>query len=347
MRPAHMNLFRVLFLALGLGLFGLVLAQADLNAVAKHVGGLGWAGALAIPAVSLLPFLADTWSWQVLFTPARPGWGWFTVLWNVRAVGTAISKLTPVVGVAGEPVKAVILKRIYGLSYREGIASLVVAKTANLIALVVFLGIGMALAFADDRLPEGYRLAAAAGFAALAFSIGALFAVQRLRISSALGTWASRRPLGRSIGRALHHLHDMDDRLVDAYTRDRARFLVATFLTFLNWVLGGVELYLIFWFMGHPISVVEAIVIAATVELVRAGTFFIPASIGAEEATLALVVTSITGEAGLGLAVALVRRYRELLWIGLGLLIAWDMTSRSRQPIGTWLRASEDERSSG
>jgi len=342
-----MKLFRLLFLAFGLGLFGLVLAQADLNAVADHVGTLGWAGALGIPAVSLLPFLADTWSWQILFTPPRPGWGWFAALWKVRMVGSAINKLTPLAGLAGEPVKAVILKRIYGLPYREGIASLVLAKTANLIALVVFLTLGMALAFAGDGLPRGYRLAAAVGFAVLAFSIGVVFAVQRFRISSALGVWFSRRWPGRSIGHILHHLHEMDNRLVHAYTRDRSRFLAATFLTFLYWVLGAVELYLIFWFMGHPVTVVEASAIAATLELVRAGTFFIPANIGAEEATLELIVTSITGEAGLGLAVAFVRRYRELLWIGLGVMIAWRMTGQSRQPIGTLLHAREDEGSSG
>lgn len=342
-----MKLFRLFFLALGLGLFGLVLAQADLGAVADHVGMLGWAGALAIPAVSLLPFLADTWSWQILFTPPRPGWRWFAALWKVRMVGSAINKLTPVAGLAGEPVKAVILKRIYGLPYREAIASLVLAKTANLIALVVFLVIGMALAFAGDGLPQGYRLAAAAGFAVLAFSIGVVFAVQRLRMSSALGTWFSRRWPGRSIGDILHYVHDMDDRLVHAYTRDRARFLSATFMQFLYWALGAVELYLIFWFMGHPVSVVEASAIAATLELVRAGTFFIPANIGAEEATLDLIVTSITGEAGLGLAVAFVRRYRELLWIAVGVLLAWRMTGGSPQPIGAWLRASENERSSG
>jgi glycosyltransferase 2 family protein len=345
-RPARMKLFRLPFLALGLVLFGLVIAQADLNAVAYHVSRLGWAGALAIPAVSLLPYLADTWSWQILFTPPRPGWGWFADLLKVRLVGGAINKVAPAAGLAGEPVKAMILKNTYGVPYREGVAALVVAKTANLAALVVFLATGMALAFADDRLPEGYRLTAAAGFAVLALGIGLVFAVQRLRISSALGTWYSRQWPESRTSRILHHLHDMDDRLVHAYTRDRARFLAATLLAFLYWVLGAVELYLIFWFMGHPVTVVAAGVIAAAVELVRAGTFFVPANIGAEEATFALMVTSVTGEAGLGLAVAFARRYRELLWIGLGFLMAWRMTGRARQPIGTLLHASEDQRSS-
>jgi len=342
-----MKQFRLLFLVLGLSLFAVVLARADLGAVADHVGRLGWEGALVIPAVSLLPFVVDTLSWQILFTPSRFSWSWFADLWKIRAVGTAISKLTPVVGVAGEPVKALLLKRLYGLPYREGIASLLVAKTANLIALVIFLGIGMVLSFGDDRLPKAYRLAASIGFGVLAFSIGAFFLVQRLRISSALGGWLSRGALGHRISRALLPLREMDDRLVLAYTRDRTRFGAATFLTFLNWVFGVLELYLIFWFMQHPIGVVEAIIIAATVELIRAGIFFIPASIGAEEAALTVVVGSITGDAGLGLAVAFVRRYRELLWIAYGVLLTWHMTGGSLKPIGTMLRATEDEQLSG
>jgi uncharacterized protein (TIRG00374 family) len=262
-------------------------------------------------------------------------------------VGAAIGKLTPAVGLAGEPIKAVMLKRIYGVRNRESVASVIVAKTANLIAFVVFVAIGMALVLANGSLPRSYQLAAAVGFAVMAFGTAGMFAVQRFRILSGLGIWLSRGRLGRPISRILHHLNDMDDRLERAYTGDRRRFLTSIVLALLYWVLGVIELYLIFWFMSHPVSAVEAIVITAMVELVRAGTFFIPASIGAEEAILALIVNSITGDAGLGLAVAFVRRYRELLWIGLGLLIAWRMTSRSRQPIGSLLRASEDEGSSG
>ena len=342
-----MKLFRLLSLALGLGLFGLVLAQSDLTAVANHVGGLGWAVLVGIPAVSLLPFIADTLSWQIVFAPPRSGWGWFTALWKVRMVGAAIGKVTPAVGLAGEPVKALMLKRIYGVPNREGIASVIVAKTANLVSFVAFVAIGMAVALANGSLPQSYRLVAGVGFAVLALGIAAMFAVQRLRVLSTLGSWFSRGRLGDRVSSILHHLSDMDDRLEQAYTSDRKRFLVSTFFAFLYWLFGAVELYLIFWFLGQPVSVSDAIAIAGIVELVRAGTFFIPASIGAEEATLAVIVSTITGVAGLGLAIAFVRRYRELLWIGVGFLIAWRITGRSRQTIGTLLRAGEGEGPTG
>ena len=61
----------------------------------------------------------------------------------------------------------------------------------------------------------------------------------------------------------------------------------------------------------------------ALTQLVRAGTFFIPASIGAQEGAFVVVFDALTGQAGLGLAAALVRRGRELIWIGLGLVVGW------------------------
>ena len=53
----------------------------------------------------------------------------------------------------------------------------------------------------------------------------------------------------------------------------------------------------------------------------RSGTFFIPASIGAQEGAFLLVYTAITGSPSLGIAVALVRRLREVLWIGWGVAL--------------------------
>ncbi len=100
-------------------------------------------------------------------------------------------------------------------------------------------------------------------------------------------------------------------------------------LTLANWVLGAVELYLIFWFFDNPISMAEAWSIEAVVELVRAGAFFIPAGIGAQEGALVLIVAPITGQPPLGLAVALVRRLREIVWIVWGGVIGWRLGATS------------------
>ena len=57
--------------------------------------------------------------------------------------------------------------------------------------------------------------------------------------------------------------------------------------------------------------------------IARAMAFFIPGTIGVQEGALTLIIRSITGDASLGLAVALVRRGREIIWIVWGFLIGW------------------------
>jgi uncharacterized protein (TIRG00374 family) len=301
--------------------------QVDLTAVLDHVRTLGW-GMAAVLGVYLLSFLADTFAWQLLIKPVRLKWSWFYALWKVRMVGAAVNRMTPFVGLAGEPVKAVLLKKVYGLNYSEDIASLIVAKTANLISLVIFLAGGLILTNASDHLSQTYQLIINIGFAVLAFGIAVVFAVQRLQLSSVVGGWFSRQRFGSRLADVLHHIERLDERLVESYSQDRKKFASAVVLSLANWMLGAVELYLIFWFFDHPISMAEALSIEAVVELVRACAFFIPAGIGAQEGALVLIIWPITGQPPLGLAVALVRRLREILWIAWGGAIGWRFSGQ-------------------
>lgn len=313
---------RLLFLLIGAALFAAVLWTTNLAAALEHIGGLGWA-VLPVLAIYFGAFAADTLSWQLLLPPAALDRSWFAALWKIRLVGMAVNQLTPVVGLAGEPLKAVLLKRERGVDFRAGGASLLVAKTANLVALVVFLTGGILLALATDSLPPAYRGAAAVGLAVLVTGIAAVFAVQRLRVASRLGGLVGRSRWGRRVLHLLEGIESFDDHLVAAYTTQRRRFLLATLCTLANWFLGALELYAILYFLDVPVSFAEAWSLQAVVELVRAATFFIPASLGAQEGALVLMLAAFPGGAALGLAVALIKRLRELLWIGAGLLTGW------------------------
>jgi hypothetical protein len=76
-------------------------------------------------------------------------------------------------------------------------------------------------------------------------------------------------------------------------------------------------------FLGHPISLTDAWVIEAAVQLVRSGAFFIPAGIGMQEGAFFVIIALLTGQPALGLAVAAVRRFREVIWIAWGLVLGW------------------------
>jgi uncharacterized membrane protein YbhN (UPF0104 family) len=213
------------------------------------------------------------------------------------------------------------LKRHYGIAYGQATVSLILAKTVNMIALVMFLALGFVIMLDSVALSANHKLMAGLGLVAFVVGTALFFAVQRLRASSIAGTWISRWRFARRVEAGLHHIQDMDDRLVRFYTRHRGRFAGAVALAFINWLIGIGEIYYTMVFLGHPLTLAEAWIIESVAQLVRAGTFFIPASIGAQEGAFLLVYGAITGSPALGIAVALVRRLREIVWIGWGVAL--------------------------
>ena len=332
-----MRVLRWLALAAGLLVLGWILLAADLPAVGRALAGLGAGGVAAVAALYLLAFVLDTAAWQL----ALPGFGLslrrLHRLWRVRMVGEAFNLVIPAGSLGGEPIKAVLLKAREGVGYKDGGASLVIAKTVLLLALLPFAGVGLAL-MERASLPPAYRAAMAAALAALALGVLGFYAVQRWRVAGRLGRWLDGRlaahRFGRSIGKTLAHIHEVDARFAAFYVGRRGAFAASFGLAFAAWALGAVEIYLVMGFLGRPVGWDEAWMLEAVAQLVRAGTFFIPASIGASEAGFVIMVEVLTGSAPLGLALGLVRRGRDIAWIAWGFWLGWRHGLRPGPPGG-------------
>lgn len=320
------------FVVLGIALLGAVAWHTDLAEVGARLAELGWAGALAVFAVYSLAFLCDTAVWMAAVTARHPSARLLAQLWQVRVIGEAVNSATPLGSVGGEPVKALLLRKYFGVSLRDGIASLVLAKTAILVGLTLFLAAGFTMMLTSDRLPDSMKLVAGIGLGAFTFAIAALVLVQWFRLASRAATWVSGMRYGGRLKRSLDALSEMDRQLSEFYRAHRARLVPAVLLSVANWLLGAAEVMVVMWFLGHPMSFADAVMVEALTQLVRAGTFFIPMSLGAQEGTLMLALGSLTGAPAIGLAVAIVRRGRELVWILLGLLLFWSFSSRATHP---------------
>jgi len=301
-------------LGIGIVLLGFVIAEIDVAEVGGQIGRVGY-GFAVILGIYFVAFAIDSVTWQMTIKSIPLSGLWAYRVWVLRMVGEAFNVVIPAGGFGGEPVKAEMLKKNYGIGYREGTASLILAKTINMIALVIFLIIGFALMIRYASLPGPYETVAGAGLLALTIGVFLFFVIQRYSITSLTGTWISRWRLAKRLEDILHHIHDMDERLVQFYTGSRGRFVGALVLAFINWLLGAVEIYYSLVFLGHPISWADAWVIEAAAQLVRTGTFFIPASIGAQEGVFLLICGAITGSPTLGVAVSVIRRIREIIWI--------------------------------
>jgi len=324
---------KILYLLIGVGLLGVILAQTDFAQVGEQVSRVG-AWFLVVLAIYFVAFAIDSVTWQMTIPSLRLTAQWTYRVWKLRMVGEAFNMVMPAGGMGGEPVKAALLKKHYGIDYKEGAASLILAKTINMIALVVFVVGGFVIMIEAKSLPKAFEAVAIAGLVVLVIAVLLFFVIQRFGITSLTGTWISRWRFGRRVETVLHHIEDMDQRLVRFYVGTRARFAVALGFALVNWLLGAAEVYYTMKFIGYPVSWADAWVIEASAQLVRTGAFFIPASIGAQEGAFVLVCGAITGLPSIGVSVSVIRRIREVIWVVWGFLLGYLYSTKPGLPAG-------------
>ncbi len=324
---------RIGLLLFGMALLGVIVANTDIVEAARLVGSMGW-GIAVILAVYFVAFGGDSLSWQLTFRTLPMTAVVTARLFLVRMVGEAFNNTLPAGGMGGEPIKAILLKRRLGIDFREGTASLFLAKTVNMISLVGFLMVGFALMQAHPALDRPYKLVAGIGLGVLLTAVMIFFAIQRYRLSSVLATFFLRWTGGRRLARAIETIAEVEGRFIAFYSRSQARFGWALTLAFGNWLLGVVEVYAALYFLGFPVSWTEAWIIEAAAQLIRTGTFFIPASLGAQEGVYLLICGAITGSPTAGIAAALARRVREIVWIVAGFGISALLRDSAKSAAG-------------
>ncbi|MGE0484796.1 MAG: flippase-like domain-containing protein [Gammaproteobacteria bacterium] len=313
---------KVLFLLLGLALLAAVLWRTDLDLLWQQVSAVGVGGLCAVLGVYALYFGADAVSWHVALPAAPLDGRWAGRMFVVRMIGEAYNNITPTASLGGEPIKAWLLKVNWGIPLRDAGASLVIAKTTSMFSLVVFVAIGVAMLLGHDEIEGTHKLAALLGLGFIVLCAVVFFLMQRLRLSSLVARRLGRTRFGQRLAGAIVAAEDIDRQFEHFYSRHGARLAWSFTFAMANWVLGVVEVWLIMDFVGYPVSFAEAWMIECMVQAVRTAAFFIPAGLGAQEGAFLIGVGSLTGVASAGVATALVRRFRDLVWIGLSLVLA-------------------------
>jgi uncharacterized protein (TIRG00374 family) len=316
------KIIKFLFLLLGIGLLVTVTYQTDLAQLAQHISAIGFFGVALILIVYSLYFGADVLSWQITMPKIPLTILWFGRLYVVRMIGEAYNNLTPTASLGGEPIKAWLLKSNWAIPIRDSASSLVIAKTASMFSLSIFGCVGVIFLFQSSAFAGEEKNIALGGLIFIIFSSVVFFMMQYFRFSSyVVGKISSNRFAGL-LQKAFSTVEDIDKRFDVFYREHGLRFGVACLAAMANWLIGIVEVFVILHLIGYPLSLAEVFIIESLVQLVRTITFFIPAGLGTQEGTFFIVVGALTGVSSAGLAVAFIRRFRELIWLAVSFLLA-------------------------
>jgi hypothetical protein len=103
------------------------------------------------------------------------------------------------------------------------------------------------------------------------------------------------------------------------------RLLRPSAFFFIGWAAGAIEVYLILLFLGIPVTVERALAIEVLSATIDAVLFFVPGKVGTQEGGKVLIFSMLGLEAAKGLSLGILRRMRELIWAGIGLLVLWRL----------------------
>jgi len=282
----------------------------------------GWLLPLIVVPYLLVTLLHAA-GWRLCFPGSRPP---FTALVSIRLAGEAFNTMAASVG--GEPVKGLLLRSVVALD--EAVAAVVIDKTTITLAQGLFLGAGLLIARLTVPLPPAFLEMMTWLLAVEVVAVAGFVLVQTVEaIGRALVALArARRP---SLVVRLEPLRRVERTMSAFYRRHPGRLGLALLWHLLGWAVGSLEVYAVLWVLGAAPSIWEALVIEAFVTAVRFLSFMVPANLGALEAGTIIAFEAFGRGAGLGLAVSLLRRLRQIVWIAIGLACF----ATSRRPLST------------
>jgi glycosyltransferase 2 family protein len=310
-----------------IGLAGLALATALFvwQGIAPVVAAFAAAGfgILWASLFHVVPMALNARAWQILLPPRRrAGLAFF-----VRAVWLreAVNGLLPVARIGGEVASAQLLIR-HGLSPPKAVASLVVDMTLSLLSQFTFTLLGLAFLVGHDS-SDGVVRDVALGLIVTVPVAGAFLAVQRFGVFSVLAK-LFRNIFGDRFDALVGGAAALDRAVRRLYRRRRA-VLFCFLWQVAGWSAGAGEIWLALRFLGHPASVADAFVIEAIIQALSSSAFIVPGALGVQEGGF-LALGGILGlTPDVALALALMRRARDLV-IFLPALLAWQATAGRR-----------------
>lgn len=254
----------------------------------------------------------------------------FFALFTIRMAGESVNNGLASAYIAGEPVKG-LLAQSYGVRPRSGLASAMLGKTTNMAGEVLFLVLGIIVAatmFGGDT-PVVSMLITVTVVGGALVAVGVIVQQNRFLGRGMRLIQTIRLGPRKLWDRTLPGADAIDEEIKSYYKTQRRDFVAAVLWGAANWLLGTFELWAFLALADAPTPLALALVLESGIAVIKAASFFVPASIGAQEGGIVWLFTATGMGRELGITYAVFRRFREMVWISLGFLaLGWHLRRR-------------------
>ncbi|MGA7673781.1 MAG: lysylphosphatidylglycerol synthase domain-containing protein [Rhizomicrobium sp.] len=316
----HMKFGAIVALLAGLALAVFVFLHIGIAPVLSAIARVGWGGfvLIVLGGLGVIAFLSA--AWYTLLSD-RAHW---PIFFAARQLRDSASELLPFTQLGGMVigVRAIILG---GLAAPRAFASAMVDVTMEFTAEIAFVLLGLMLGIAQLRASPAlapYANGLIVGTALLVPGVIGFVVLQRR------GSFLAEKLASRFLPAAVSHTEAFSQALNGFYS-NRWRLLLSATLHLTAWIASGVWLWGVMRLCGAHVSVFSAITIESLLGALRGVTFFIPSSVGVQEAGYAALASVFGAGPEVGLAVSLLKRARDIV-VGVPVLLAWQIIEGKR-----------------
>ena len=316
-----MKLLSAVFLAGGVALFAWLIARQGIGGVLEALEIAGW-GVAVVALWHFVPLALDAAAWRRLI--AREHRPPLAAAVRMRWIGESVNGLLPAAQVVGELVR-VRLSMLYGIPGAVAGATMTVDMTIGVFSQVIFTLLGLMVLYA---LGVGGVAALAVGPLVLAAFLIVFLALQNAGMFGRAAKLISRSAFGNGWIKIIAGADAVDAELKGIYGRRRA-LVESLGWRILSWFTGTGEIWLGLHFLGHPVSIMEALMMESLTQAVRSAAFIVPGGLGIQEGGFILIGNALGISPELSLALSLIKRVRELA-VGLPALVLWKVIEGRR-----------------
>jgi uncharacterized protein (TIRG00374 family) len=319
-----------LLLFAGVALCAFLVWRSGPELIGSLLFQIGWVGLLMVIVPHALVIVFEALGWWFAFPrngcPIKP-----MKIVRFVVVAKAIQLITPSISQAGELLKIQLL-RLTGVMSEISVASVIASKTTITLAELLFLSLGFAAIFTYVTVEPALVASAIVGILMMFIVVAAIITWQRMGIFRPF-VLLSRR-LGMLTAFCDRHEQFMfdTDSLLRGHLTKTFGFWLSGFGYFLAWLSGALEAWVFLSLLGLTSDFLSALLVQVWLVLVTRVTAFIPGNMGAHEAGIVMVSTFLGLGADGAMAFALLRRFRQIVWIALGLGLMAKMSRAQRFP---------------
>jgi uncharacterized protein (TIRG00374 family) len=241
----------------------------------------------------------------------------YLALIRYRFASFAVSYFTPGPQFGGEPLQVLALRARHGVPGTTGTASVSLDKLLEMIANFSFLVIGISVALAGAWLPEEWHgTGMTVALSLLIFPL--LYLILMLNGRHPLTALIDQLPEKLGQNWLVQNLRLVECEMSMFCTTRPGTVIAATLISVSVWVGMVGEYWLLTWFLGLRLTLSESIsaMVAARLSFLTP----LPGGLGALEASQMLALRLLEQPESLGIGLALLIRFRDILFGAVGLL---------------------------